>query len=306
MRRDLIDIHRGVPPGARRRPGGRLRSRDVRHHQQLLPHRGRIAGGQSAGAGVRAPPAQHLRHVHALPRRPGRRAALGGARHRCVRRVPRAQRPARIRHARRRRRSDLRALLGRALPSRRAARPGLVPGADPLSAGGPLVQPAGGLPVSAHGRRLRTFMVPNDHPDLAVRLHQLEATDQARVRLHLLPARQALPGGHAVPLGRREDGGDHPEGGGGHARLPLLSRHLRAWPARTTSTRRPRCRPTTVSSPSPWALAGPWWTESACRPSVPATPAMSCSAATVEDVLQSSQRDFWALDLGASASGTDP
>ena len=54
-------------------------------------------------------------------------------------------------------------------------------------------------------------MLPNNHPDEAMRLEQLVSARQARLRLHLPHLRQELLQSDPVPPGRREDGGDHPE-----------------------------------------------------------------------------------------------
>ncbi len=80
-----------------------------------------------------------------------------------------------------------------------------------------------------------TFMLGNQQPDLQTRLDELSRGDQARLCLHLQPACQGLRARHALPSGRRKDGGDSAAGGGHASRARASIRTSPAWCARTIS-----------------------------------------------------------------------
>ena len=82
-----------------------------------------------------------------------------------------------------------------------------------------------------------TFMLPNDHADAGVRLAAAAGGDQARLRLHVLAAREGVPERDAVPARGGEDGGHPPEAGGQPRTARASTRRSPAWPGRTTSTR---------------------------------------------------------------------
>ena len=157
LRRDLIECHRRVSPRAEPDPDRRLQSGDLSAGGRFLPaDRRRLAGRQGARPGLRSPPA--------APARNGR-AAFPGVRIA----VPRTLVLTTdvfdrfladndlldfAMHGDRRRR-DRAPLPGRAVSHSAAREPAGVSGGGALSAGGALVQPAGGLAVPAVLRRVR-------------------------------------------------------------------------------------------------------------------------------------------------------
>ena len=72
-----------------------------------------------------------------------------------------------------------------------------------------------------------TFMLGNQQPDLRHAAGGVDRCYQARLRLHLQPACQSLCAGHAVPAGRRKDGGHCAAGRRVDARTTLLSQFFR-------------------------------------------------------------------------------
>ncbi len=75
-----------------------------------------------------------------------------------------------------------------------------------------------------------TFMLGNQHTSLQLRLERTLRGHQARVRLNFQPARQGLRARHALPPGRRKDGGHSAAGGRNRLRYALLSRLFRSGP----------------------------------------------------------------------------
>ena len=87
---------------------------------------------------------------------------------------------------------------------------------------------------------------------------------------------------------------------GARARRPLLPRLLRAWRARTTSTRRRRSRSedgVAAVALGPRPHGGRGRELPALLPALPAAP--RCSSPRCTDMLANSQREFWALELAA-------
>jgi hypothetical protein len=88
------------------------------------------------------------------------------------------------------------------------------------SAGCALLQPAGGFAIPAFHRRLQDLHAgqPGSRPRSSPS-HRAERGHPSRLRFHLQPACEGLRARHALPPGRRKDGGDSPAGGGhGHGR----------------------------------------------------------------------------------------
>ena len=147
-----------------------------------------------------------------------------------------------------------RRFLRRPLPGGGGARRGGLPREGRLAAGGALVEPARGLPAPALHRRLRDPHAAQQRLEPGRAAGAGPGGDQARLRLDLLPARQGLPAGDALPAGGGEDGGDPPadrglrRGGGGST--PTSP----GWRARTTSTRRRRWSRRTAS----WRWRSGW------------------------------------------------
>ena len=91
-----------------------------------------------------------------------------------------------------------------------------------LPARGPLVEPARGLAVPAVRRHLRHLHAAERPPRPGGAARAAAGGDQARLRLHLLAAREGLPRRDALPPRGGEDGGHPPEAGRQPARRPLL------------------------------------------------------------------------------------
>ncbi len=136
--------------------------------------------------------------------------------------LPRRQRPALVRDRVRGRRGDPSTLPGRALPGRSRAGRRRLPGEGDVAARGSLVEPARGLAAPAVHGRLRHLMLANNAWSIGERVAPRDRGGQARLRLDVLPAREGVPQGDALPAGGREDGGDPPARRRGPARRALL------------------------------------------------------------------------------------
>ena len=123
-----------------------------------------------------------------------------------------------------------------------------------------------------------TFMLGNQQAELAGAARRTLRGDQARLRVDLQPACQSLRARHAVPPGRREDGGD-PAAGGGHAAWPaLLSGFLRRGALAQFLSRRADDVLRTESPRSRWAWDAPWSMEGSASASVRAIRGTCCSS----------------------------
>ena len=127
------------------------------------------------------------------------------------------------------------------LPGRRARGPrASLVDARPLPAGGPLVEPARGLAVSAVRRHLRHVHALERHASADVRLRSCSTGDQARLCLDVQARGQAVSRGRPVSPRRGEDGGRPPAGRRRRARHGASTRTSPASRARTTTI---RCAP---------------------------------------------------------------
>ena len=213
-----------VPPAPPAGRGRRLRPGDLRQRETCsrASARGSL-GGKARGLAFVNLLLDEYEVARRLPRRPHRRAADRRRRHGRVRRSSStttacATSPS---GAKTTRRSSKRFLRGRP-PLGIVADLQSYLDLDPLPACHPLVQPARGLAVPAVRGHLLDLHAAEQPPGRRGPPRAVADGDQARLRLHLLPAREAVPGHHAVPPGGGEDGGDHPEGRRVAARAALL------------------------------------------------------------------------------------
>ncbi len=150
-----------------------------------------------------------------------------------------------------------------------------------------------------------TFMLPNDHPDPAVRLHQLETTikrvyastfsQHAKHYLDATPYR--LEEEKMGVIIQKVVGTTH-----GPRFYPDISGVARSYNFYPSPPMEADDGIVAVALGLGRTVVDGERVQSFC----PRYPRHVMSAATVEDVLQSSQRDFWALDLGDVGEGADP
>ena len=230
-----------------------------------------------------------------------RRAAVGRPRRGRVRPVPRRERPARLRDrdATTTRRSARR-FHAAALPEEIGAGPGRVPRGRSATRS-PCARRAcsrtrstSRSPASTRRTCCRTTT-----PDRGVRLAAAPGRDQARLRLHVLAAREGVPR-RATPYRLEEEKMavilQRVVGGG--ARRPLLPAISPAWRGRTTSIPSPPIRtPRTASRRSRSASAKRSWTARPASGSARDIPRHLVQFSSVKDSLQNSQREFYALQL---------
>ena len=222
-------VHQRLPPRTERSPDRGLQARHIQALGIELPEdRFRFARGQSPRPGVRAASAAHAPHRATLSWRAHFGSSRSGDRDGHVRPVPRREQSERFRAALRRRQRD-----PAALPRCCAARP-VAGKPEGISRRGAITRwrcahracsktrSTSPSPVST-----RRSCWATSRPRLQTRLDELSRGDQARLRVDLQPACEGVCARHAVPAGRREDGGDSAAGGGHCARDALLSGFLR-------------------------------------------------------------------------------
>lgn len=150
-----------------------------------------------------------------------------------------------------------------------------------------------------------TFMIPNDHADLAVRVHQLETTikrvyastfsQHAKHYLDATPYR--LEEEKMGVIIQKVVGATH-----GPRFYPDISGVARSYNFYPSPPMEADDGIVAVALGLGRTVVEGERAQNFC----PRYPRHVMSAATVEDVLQSSQRDFWALDLEDVGEGTDP
>jgi len=150
-----------------------------------------------------------------------------------------------------------------------------------------------------------TFMIPNDHPDPAVRLHQLETTIKRifastfsqHAKHYLEATRYRLEEEKMAVIIQKVVGATH-----GPRFYPDISGVARSYNFYPSPPMEADDGIVAVALGLGRTVVDGERAQRFC----PRYPRHVLSGATVEDVLQSSQREFWALDLADVGEGDDP
>ncbi len=146
-----------------------------------------------------------------------------------------------------------------------------------------------------------TFMLANQDADIRVRLEQLMEAIKRVYASTFSQHAKAYVQRHALPAGRREDGGDPPAGGGRGPRRPLLSRLFRRGALAQLLSGDADARWPTELPRSRWGWDAPWWAAASALTFCPRHPRHLVQFSSVEDILANSQTEFWALELDTAA-----